>query len=152
MKVRQFISSDLKREQIEIIFKLEVPSAKINQISSFDVVVDLLKIFALLFLSSLLYWFSAKVGVLCQGRCHFPDDLAQSVHQPPTLVSTFLPLTLIVLKISRYFAQILRYFAKYKGTCPLYLYISSANIGNGTSWYQSAQWLLLIFHLKKSRC
>ena len=96
MIVRQSISSDLKREQIEIILKLEVPSAKINQISSFDVVVDLLKIFALLFLSSLLYWFSAKVGVLCQGRCHFPDDLAQSVHQPPTLVSTFLALTLMI--------------------------------------------------------
>ena len=43
----------------------------------------------------LLYWFSDKVGVLCQ-ESHFLDDLAQSVHQPTTLVSTFLALTLIV--------------------------------------------------------
>ena len=52
----------------------------------------------------LLYWFSDKVGVLCQ-ESHFPDDLAQSVHQPTTLVSTFLPLTLGWCKILKKFVK-----------------------------------------------
>ena len=66
-------------------------------------------LFPLPVLFSLLYWFSDKVGVLCQ-ESHFPDDLAQSVHQPTTLVSTFLALTLIVLLL----LQNVKKFVKYQ--------------------------------------
>ena len=78
-------------------------------------------LFPLPFLFSLLYWFSDKVGVLCQ-ESHFPDDLAQSVHQPTTPVSTFLALTLIVL------LQNVIFLSNIKIKCPAFKKILRSSI------------------------